>query len=250
MRKLILQSACIVLINMISFYVLKAYYDNRQVHLVSATLQSVVKVMPIGPLYAMVPEMTSEIEITFHPKRVGFGRMGHGSGVFISKDGLIVTCAHVVEGTSLTEISLDGDTRKLPIKGYKLQGKLLAYVVGRDEKRDIALLRVINPDQVFRAATIGKSVRKGLSVLTIGFPGPFNKYVTAGIVSGSLGGDIYSDLVIAPGNSGGGVFDSKGRIIGLARFMTGPLSIPTYQGFSGLTSLQAIQALIEKYRGF
>jgi S1-C subfamily serine protease len=250
MRKVLIATATLLIGNIAWFYGMKEYTDTRQVRLVSATLPSVVKIMPIGPIYRMVPEMTSEIEITFHPVRVGFGRMGHGSGVFISKDGLIVTCAHVVEGTSLAELSLDGDVKKLPLKGYKTKGKLLAYVVGRSTETDVALLRVINPKQTFRAAEIGKSVRKGLSVLTIGFPGPFSKYVTAGVVSGSREGDIYSDLVIAPGNSGGGVFDSDGRIIGLARFMTGPFPIPTYQGFSGLTALKAIREIVEKYRGF
>ena len=250
MRKLLIATATLVLGNIAWFYGMKEYTDTRQVRLVSATLPSVVKVMPIGPLVRMVPEMTSEIEITFHPVKVGFGRMGHGSGVFVSKDGLIITCAHVMEGTSLAELSLDGNDQKLPLKGYKTQGKLLAYVIGRSTTTDVALLRVINPDQAFRPAPIGKSVRKGLAVLTIGFPGPFNKYVTAGVVSGSREGDIYSDLAIAPGNSGGGVFDSDGRVIGLARFMTGPFPLPTYQGFSGLTALKAIRDIVEKYRGF
>jgi serine protease Do len=176
--------------------------------------------------------------------------MGHGSGAFIRSDGLIVTCAHVVEGTPLVELSLNGDDKRLSPKGYKTKGKLLGYVVGRDIKHDVALIRIILPPTGYKAVKVAKSVKKGLSVLTIGFPGPFNKYVTSGVISGSLGGSIYSDLVIAPGNSGGGVFTVNGELVGLARFMTGPENIPVYQGFSGLTSLTSINALVEKYKGF
>jgi S1-C subfamily serine protease len=238
------------LLNIPCFYGLRMYYDTRQVRLVDALLPSIVKVQPIGPIYAYEPVIISDLEIEFKKVRIGFGVMGHGSGAVVRSDGLIVTCAHVVEGSPLAELSFDGDTRRLSPKGYKTAKKLLAYVVGRDSKHDVALLRVINPKQAFRVVTLASSVKKGLSVLTIGFPGPFNKYVTAGVISGSLGGDIFSDLVIAPGNSGGGVFDANGRLVGLARFMWGPMNIPVYQGFSGLTSLYAIREIVEKYRGF
>lgn len=244
------KTALFVLLNIVTFYGLKFYYDTRQVRLVSALLPSIVKIEPVGPIYSYKPYAVGDFGIGFKKVRVGFGVMGHGSGAFIRKDGLIITCAHVVASTPLVELSLNGDMEKLSLKRYKTAGKVLAYVVGRDLKRDVAILKVCKPLKGIRPVIINKSVKKGLSVLTIGFPGPFNKYVTAGVISGSLNDSTYSDLVIAPGNSGGGVFDSNGRLVGLARFMTGPYDIPTYQGFSGLTSLQAIHALVEKYKEF
>lgn len=243
-----------IALNIATFYGLKWYYDTRQVRLVSALLPSVVKVCPIGAIYRYVPYSIGPLTIGFKKERIGFGVMGHGSGAFIRKDGLIVTCAHVVEGTPLVQLSLNGDVdagkrQNAPI-GYKTKGKLLGYVVGRDKVHDVALIRIIYPLKGIKSVKVGKSVRKGLSVLTIGFPGPFNKYVTAGVISGSLGGSIYSDLVIAPGNSGGGVFNINGELVGLASFMTGPQDIPVYQGFSGLTSLRSIRDLLKKYKGF
>ena len=249
MRILALKGAFLLVVNILSFCALKEYYDGRQVRLVSALLPSIVKVQPIGPIYRYMPYFISDSEIGFKRQRVGFGVMGHGSGAFISKDGLIVTCAHVVEGTNLVELSLWGDKDRLSPNGYKTKGKLLGCVIGRDIKHDAALIRVIQPPIGYKPVTVAKSVKKGLSVLTIGFPGPFNKYVTSGVISGSLEGSIYSDLVIAPGNSGGGVFNSKGELVGLARFMTGPENIPVYQGFSGLTPLKSIRELVEKYGG-
>lgn len=235
------------ILNVVGFYGLKYYNDTRQTRLVSELMPSVVKVSPVGDQYIVLP--ISE-DITLKMK-VGFGVMGHGSGVFISKDGLIVTCAHVMEGTSLAEVSLSGYNgiqKKGAPKGYKTTGKLLAYVVGRDVKNDVALLKLCRPLKGIRPIKLASSVKRGLPVITIGFPGPMLKYVTFGIVSGFMGGSTYSDLVIAPGNSGGGVFDSNGKLVGLARFMTGPINLPIYQGFSGLTALQSIRDIVEKYQ--
>jgi len=240
------KSAFFIALNIATFYSLKWYYDTRQVLLVSALLPSVVKVAPIGPIFRYVPYLTAE-GIEFKRQRAGFGVMGHGSGVYLSKDGLIVTCAHVVEGTPLVEI--DPKERLAP-KGYRNSSKVLGYVVGRDIKHDVALVRLIYPLKGIEAVKIASSVRKGLPVLTIGFPGPFHKYVTAGVISGMRGTDLYSDVSIAPGNSGGGVFDINGRLVGLARAMTGPLNIPISQGFSVLTSLKAIREIVSKYEGF
>jgi S1-C subfamily serine protease len=240
------------LLNIPCFYGLRTYYDTRQVHLVSALLPSVVKVFIVGPKYTYEPYLINDNEIGFKKIRKGFGVIGHGSGVFIDKDGLILTCNHVVADGPLAKVQLDGPeflTQAAP-KGCSVDKTVLAYVVGRDVANDVALLRLCKPLKGIRPAQVGTSVRKGLPVLTIGFPGPFHKYVTAGVVSGSRNGDIYSDLVIAPGNSGGGVFDANGRVVGLARAMTGPFPIPIYQGFSVLTALDKINDLLEKYKGF
>lgn len=245
-----LKGLIFVLLNVATFYGLKAYYDGRQVRLVMSLLPSVVKVSPVGHVWSEQLVMTPE-GIDIEKVYRGFGVMGHGSGAFISKDGMIVTCAHVVEGSPLAEIDFSSEGYpQVAHKRYSTKGKVLAYVVARDTKNDVALLRLVKPLKGIRPVSLGNSVKKGLFVLTIGFPGPFNKYVTAGIVSGSLNGSIFSDVVIAPGNSGGGVFTIDGDLIGLARAMTGPMPIPVYQGFSVLTTLDSIKAMVEKYRGF
>lgn len=247
--KLLVKVLMFVVLNVVTFYGLKWYYDTRQVRVVSALLPSVVKVSPIGHRWVEQFVMTPE-GLNIEKVYKGFGIMGYGSGVFIDKKGFIVTCAHVVAESPLAEISFTTGNAKITLKRYKTSGKLLAYVVGRDLANDVALLRVVKPLKGIRPVKVSKSVRKGLPVLTIGFPGPFNKYVTAGVISGSLDGSILSDLVIAPGSSGGGVFDINGGLVGLARAMVGPYPIPTYQGFSVLTALGKINDLVEKYKGF
>lgn len=222
-----------LLINIVIFYGLKWYYDTRQINLVTNLSRSVVKVSPIG--HQIVTLSLGEIELRI---RVGFGPMGHGSGVFIDKNGTILTCAHVVADTSLAEITLNGDK------------KVKAYVLGRDVENDVALLRPVVPLKGIVPVKVAKEARKGLNVLTIGFPGPYEKYVTAGIVSGFMEDSTMTDMVIAPGNSGGGVFNCNGQLIGLARAISGYLPIPVYQGFNVVTSLEFTKKLIEKYAGF
>lgn len=246
LKSFALKGLIFILLNLACFYGLKAYNDNRQVHIVSALLPAVVKVSPLGRQVKTIKlTPTLKVQITYP-----FGRLGHGSGVFLDRDGLLVTCAHVVKGVPLVELSLNEDKETISPKGYKLQGKVLAYVIGRDEEHDVALLRLVDPLFNVSHASLGNSVKKGLAVLTIGFPGPFHKYVTAGVVSGSANGMIFSDVVVAPGNSGGGVFNVNGELVGLARGFTGPTKLPTYQGFTVLTTLHSIRALVEKYKGF
>lgn len=249
--KLLLRNAAFVAVNIALFFSLKSYYDNRQVRLVDALLPSTMRVMSIGPIYRLVIEKPNSRTITFTRKKVGFGVNGHGSGVFVRKDGLLVTCAHVVSNTPLVELSLDGMPKKKSLTKYQTSGKLLAYVVGKDELNDVALLKVINPQRTFEAVSLARSCKKGLSVLAIGFPGPFNKYVTQGVISGSNEGRILSDVVGAPGSSGCGVFTMSGKLVGLISFGTGPVPfLPMYQGFTGLTTVYTLNDILEKYKGF
>jgi S1-C subfamily serine protease len=238
----------LVLLNVACFYSLKWYNDTRQTRLISALLPSVVKVSPIGHIWVEQLILTSE---GFDIKRVykGFGIIGHGSGVIVNTNGTIVTCAHVVHNTMLAEVSVKTTSIIDRIFG-KTEKTVKAYVLGRDEKHDVAILRLISPEYGLRPVKTGKRTLRGLPVLTIGFPGPFVRYVTMGVISGYMDDSTLSDLVIAPGNSGGGVFTINGALIGLARAVTGPYPIPTYQGFSILVSIEHINEMVRKYNGF
>lgn len=164
-----------------------------------------------------------------------FGEVGHGSGVIVRKDGLIVTCAHVVSNTCLVNIETLSGT------------KVRAYVVGRDETNDTALLKLFYPLKGIRSVKVGKTPPIGLSVLCMGYPGPFARYVTCGVISNVANDLVYSDLVVAPGSSGGGVFSREGILVGLARGFTGPFPLPVYQGFTILTDITAARRLLQNY---
>jgi len=140
-----------------------------------------------------------------------FDNKSLGSGFFISPDGYILTCAHVVENA--TEIIVRLTDRR----------EFVARVVGADRRSDVALLKI--DASGLPQVRIGEPerVRVGEWVLAIGSPFGFENSVTAGIVSAkgrSLPRENYvpfiqTDVAINPGNSGGPLFNLKGEVIGV-----------------------------------
>ena len=141
---------------------------------------------------------------------------GAGSGVVISSDGYILTCAHVVSGASNITVTI-GDT------DYP------ATVVGEDDTSDVAVLKIDATD--LTPATVGNSdsLAVGESVLAVGNPlGELGGTVTSGIVSAlnrsvTIQGTsstntmslIQMDASVSPGNSGGGLFNMNGELVGI-----------------------------------
>jgi serine protease Do len=136
---------------------------------------------------------------------------GAGSGVIVSKEGYLLTNNHVVEGADDVRIKL-ADGRELPAK-----------VVGRDEKTDVAVLKV-NAENL-SVATFADSdrIEVGDVVLAVGNPFGIGQTVTMGIISATSRATfglpyedfIQTDAAINPGNSGGALIDSDGRLIGI-----------------------------------
>lgn len=134
-----------------------------------------------------------------------------GSGFIISPDGYILTNAHVVKDADDVVVRL-ADHSELPAK-----------VVGLDERTDVALLKV-NKEQLL-TVRIGDSdkLQVGQWVLAIGAPFGLEHTATAGIVSAlgrALPGDTYvpfiqTDVALNPGNSGGPLLDTEGRVVGI-----------------------------------
>jgi serine protease Do len=141
--------------------------------------------------------------------RVRDTRPGEGSGIVWSRNGLIVTNAHVARGET-AEIEL-WDGRRLP-----------AQVLLRDPWRDLALLRVRTGD--LPAAPIGNSdaVRPGELAIAVGNPLGFAGAVSTGVIhsAGVIHGMgrqrwIRAALHLAPGNSGGPLANACGEVIGV-----------------------------------
>lgn len=246
--------ALLIFFNIVSFFALKDYGDMRQVRLVSATLPSVVEVSGIGPVIKRTGFVKFKgvkvIEIGYHYKKIGFGRSMTGTGVVVGNNGLIMTAYHLVRRTPLAEISLNGfNVPSTLVRGFKPK-KVFAAVIGVDEAHDIALLKVVYPGQHFRAVRLRNSVQKGLQVFTIGFPGEFEKHVTAGTVSSFDEGYTMTDVAIAHGSSGGGLFDADGKLVGLCSFMRYMEPVEVFQGISGFTDLGAMHKLLDKYGDF
>ena len=141
-----------------------------------------------------------------------FRQRGLGSGFIISPDGYVVTNDHVIDKADDIEVILEGG------KKYK------AEVVGEDSTTDLALLK-IDPEEELPVAAFGDSEKLEIGdwVVAIGNPFGLGHTVTAGIVSakgrvlglGNYDDFIQTDAATNPGNSGGPLFNLKGKVIGV-----------------------------------
>jgi S1-C subfamily serine protease len=155
------------------------------------------------------------VHVEVSGERNGRRAQGTGSGVVISPDGLILTNNHVIDGAKEVMVSLSDGRR------------FSARTLGRDADTDLAVLRgETNETLPVAELANSKGVRQGQIAIAIGNPLGFQSTVTAGIVSavgrslraqnGRLIGDvIQTDAALNPGNSGGPLANSAGKVIGI-----------------------------------
>jgi len=141
-------------------------------------------------------------------------RPGEGSGFLVAPDGYVLTNSHVVHGAPSVTARLPGGD------------ELPAQVVGDDPATDLALVRVAASGLPFLTVDGGTRARPGQLAIAIGSPLGFESTVSTGVVS-ALGRSLRSrdgrliDNVIQhtaplnPGNSGGPLVDSAGRVLGV-----------------------------------
>ena len=143
----------------------------------------------------------------------GTPRRSSGSGFLIAPDGLMVTNAHVVEGSDWMQVRL-ADGRRFPGK-----------VVGLDSRVDLALVRIEGASGL-PTLSLGDSnrLRVGEFVLALGHPFGLEQSVSFGIVSrkgapltvAAPGFDfIQTDAAVNPGNSGGPLVNMAGQVVGV-----------------------------------
>ena len=158
-------------------------------------------------------------------RRLRGGRQaeGAGSAVIITPDGFALTSAHVVQGAS-------GGTASFA------DGRDFAFhVVGSDPLSDLAVVRVAASDLAPAELGDADRLRVGQLVVAVGNPLGFAGSVTAGVVS-ALGRSlptragsasrivenvIQTDAALNPGNSGGALADSRGRVVGINTAVAG-----------------------------
>ena len=198
----------------------------QQVERTDSSAASGTAVSSSGMTTSQVSEMVSPSVVVITTEQVVYSQWswygqnqvesGAGSGVIISTDGYILTCAHVVSGASQITVTI-GDT------------DYTATVVGEDDTSDVAVLKIDATG--LTPATVGDSdsLSVGDSVLAVGNPlGELGGTVTSGIVSAlnrsvTIQGTsstntmslIQMDASVSPGNSGGGLFNMNGELIGL-----------------------------------
>ena len=144
------------------------------------------------------------------------GQEGVGSGVIYRSDGMILTNNHVVSGATHVDVAFADGSR------------VAGQVTATDPDTDLAVIRVERDG--LPAAHFQRALpRIGSLAVVLGSPLGFEKTVTAGIVSGlhrqipgsasqtrALVDLIQTDAAISPGNSGGAVVDSDGRVLGIS----------------------------------
>ena len=138
---------------------------------------------------------------------------GSGSGFVIDSKGLIVTNAHVIQGTNEIKVQFAGNK-----KFYK------ADLVGKDDLSDIALIRV-KANRPLKPVKLGNSetIQVGERVAAFGNPHGYGHSMTQGIISAvkreiddlNLFPLLQTDASINPGNSGGPLVNLKGEVVGV-----------------------------------
>lgn len=176
---------------------------------------------------------------------------GYGSGVVFTKDGYILTNAHVVDNAEkLVVVVNDYNDASLT---YEYE----AEVIGSDTSTDIAVIKITR-DEEFVCAKIGDSdtLKVGQDVCAIGNPGVtgdimFEHTMTKGVISGlnrvSLSEGyslslIQTDTAINSGNSGGGLFDMKGNVVGV---VNSKIVTDTYEGIGFALTINEAKPIME-----
>ncbi len=175
-------------------------------------------------LVSAVKDSVAYVEVYYVNYRGQETLYGAGSGVVISKDGYVITNAHVVENDyyTVSKVVVNINTTD-PNDDTSVSTPYTATVIGSDAETDIAVLKIEGGN--FQAAKLGDSdeLNLGDDVVAIGNPMGLETSVSKGVVSG-LNRQVYddnsvsaiqTDTAINSGNSGGGLFNMYGEVVGI-----------------------------------
>ena len=184
----------------------------------------------------------------------GRGRSGSniikasGSGVIISSDGYIVTNNHVVQEADKITVTLND---KRVYNGT---------VVGTDPTTDLALIKIDEKDLEYVTYGNSDNIEVGDWVLAVGNPFNLTSTVTAGIISAKarniniLGSSsaiesfLQTDAVVNPGNSGGALVDTQGKLVGINAAIASQTG--SYIGYSFAIPVTIVKKVVKDLKEF
>lgn len=166
-----------------------------------------------------------------------------GSGVFISANGHILTCAHLFDNGKI-------------VKMYVTTRNRTAHeptILAKDHINDLALLKIKAWTPDYAQFAPENSLRIGDPVFAVGTPLGLPFSVSHGIVSALNRWEVdnknQSDTFLNPGNSGGPLFDRSGRLVGINVSIVPPILAPVFTGLGFSVPVSTISAFLERYRG-
>jgi serine protease Do len=173
-----------------------------------------------------------EFQLPSFPREQVFRRRTLGSGFIVSDNGYVLTNAHVVEG--FEEVTV------ITHSGASYKGK----VVGRDERSDLALVKIENASEPLQPVVLGTSSNLKVGQIVAAFGNPFGvgQSMTLGVISAlnrsqvveekSYFNLIQTDAALNPGNSGGPLVNIKGEVIGINVAIASPGAFNVGVGFA------------------
>jgi len=192
---------------------------------------------PFGDLFP-------DLDDFFGDRNRSIPQMASGSGAIISEDGYIVTNNHVVDGADDITVTLNNK------KSFK------AKLVASDPSSDLAVIKIEAKNLPFLLYGNSDEVKVGQWVLAVGYPLTLETTVTAGIVSAKgrtldinrrqsdnpVESFIQTDAAVNPGNSGGPLISTDGKLIGINSAIASPTG--AYAGYSFTIPVNIVKKIV------
>jgi Do/DeqQ family serine protease len=192
---------------------------------------------PFGDLFP-------DLDDFFGDRNRSIPQMASGSGAIISEDGYIVTNNHVVDGADDITVTLNNK------KSFK------AKLVASDPSSDLAVIKIEAKNLPFLLYANSDEVKVGQWVLAVGYPLTLETTVTAGIVSAKgrtldinrrqsdspVESFIQTDAAVNPGNSGGPLINTDGKLIGINSAIASPTG--AYAGYSFTIPVNIVKKIV------
>lgn len=160
-----------------------------------------------------------------------------GTGCIVSKDGVILTSSHVIDGSKDIDVT---------VHSGKIYKATVISILGKNN--DLALLKIKSKES-FPIIQLGDSeeIKVGQKVLAIGNPFGFADTLTQGIVSriDYAKNKIQTDAAINPGNSGGPLLNSAGEVIGISQSIYNPDNNKSNIGIGFAVPVNSVKEFIE-----